>query len=139
MRGTSRTGSSASRNGSEPATPATSATTDDDVLERLARLGDVAPPSPEPEPAGLPTIVEADPTYPPLAMASTGLVGTTLLDGLHTVPDSTTLIEPLATPSLVPDTNVEAASSRPASHSACRAASACAPGWDRRCRWTSSR
>lgn len=110
MRGTSRTESSVSRHGSESTvTPESTTTTDDDVLERLARLGDVAPSPSVSESAGLPTIVEADPTYPPLAMASTGLVGTTLLDGLQTVPDSTTLIEPLTAPSLVPETVVPVA------------------------------
>lgn len=101
MRGTSRTGSSGPSRGSgassDPSVPAS----DDDVLDRLLRLGEAAPPPPSDDAAGIPTIVEADPTYPPLAMASSALAGTALLDDLQTVPDAPSVRAPEVEPQLV--------------------------------------
>ncbi|MEX1104701.1 MAG: DUF3566 domain-containing protein [Ilumatobacteraceae bacterium] len=103
MRSTSRAGSSSSSHsggggvvgGDEPAG-------DDDVLDRLARLGEVEPIPPAADDVGIPAIVEADPTYPPLAMASTGLIGTAVLDDLQTIPDMPLVVEPAIAPSTVP-------------------------------------
>lgn len=105
MRGTSRTGSSAqSRGGAGSSDSAGSS--DDDVLERLLRLGEAAPQPPSDDAAGIPTIVEADPTYPPLAMAGSALTGTALLDDLQTVPDtpSVPVPAPAIEPQVAPET-----------------------------------
>ena len=98
MRGTSRTGSSAPSRGSAGSSDSADAS-DDDVLGRLLRLGEAAPPPPDAA-AGIPTIVEADPTYPPLAMASAPLAGTALLDDLQTVPDAPSV--PVPAPPIEP-------------------------------------
>jgi len=101
MRGTSRTGSSGPSRGngasSDPSASASAPTSDDDMLDRLLRLGEAAP-SPSDGAAGIPTIVEADPTYPPLAMASSALAGTALLDDLQTVPAAPSVRAPVAEP-----------------------------------------
>ena len=104
MRGTSRTGSSApSRGRAAPSdTAAAAPSSDDDVLDRLLRLGDGAP-LPDAG-AGIPTIVEADPTYPPLAVASAPLAGMALLDDLQTVPDASPVRAPAIEPPFVPAT-----------------------------------
>ncbi|MEY4230654.1 MAG: hypothetical protein RLZZ362_1503 [Actinomycetota bacterium] len=107
MRGTSRTGSSGpSRdNGasSDPSTAASAPASGDDVLDRLLRLDEAAPP-PSDDAVGIPTIVEADPTYPPIAVTSSALAGTALLDDLQTVPDAPSVRAPVVEPQLSPET-----------------------------------